>query len=282
MYDGGSHIYDAVRSLCIHSVFSAYRYTGKERDTESGNDYFGARYYASTMGRFLSPDWSAKVEPVPYAKLDNPQSLNLYAYVANNPLIRVDADGHRIFFRGDEEARKKELQRATETLSSAEKGLFYVKGGRHGTFQLKLDKHAAAQFEGEHTQKFGMLVEAINNKHSIGVNMVTNDQNVSIMGNTRNIETDLGGGITRYLRNSQGGFNGNSEVYLSEGKDLEFTTGNNGLLITTTTGLKFDHEVLGHARLAAEGLPHREPAAVGVENQIRQENMMDQRPVPQQ
>jgi RHS repeat-associated protein len=69
-------------------------FTGKERDSESGNDYFGARYYASSMGRFLSPDWSAKVVPVPYAKLDNPQSLNLYAYVGNNPLIHVDADGH--------------------------------------------------------------------------------------------------------------------------------------------------------------------------------------------
>jgi RHS repeat-associated protein len=68
--------------------------TGKERDTESGNDYFGARYYASTMGRFLSPDWSAKEEPVPYAKLDNPQTLNLYNYMRNNPLAGVDADGH--------------------------------------------------------------------------------------------------------------------------------------------------------------------------------------------
>lgn len=68
--------------------------TAKERDAESGNDYFGARYYASTMGRFLSPDWSAKVAPVPYAKLDDPQSLNLYAYVRNNPLNRADADGH--------------------------------------------------------------------------------------------------------------------------------------------------------------------------------------------
>jgi len=73
---------------------SQFRFTGKERDAESGNDYFGARYYASSMGRFLSPDWSAKVEPVPYAKLDNPQSLNLYAYVGNNPLGRIDADGH--------------------------------------------------------------------------------------------------------------------------------------------------------------------------------------------
>jgi len=68
--------------------------TGKERDAESGNDYFKARYYSSAMGRFMSPDWSAKYEPVPYAKLDNPQTLNLYAYVGNNPLTKVDADGH--------------------------------------------------------------------------------------------------------------------------------------------------------------------------------------------
>jgi RHS repeat-associated protein len=71
-----------------------FHFTGKERDVESGNDYFGARYFASTMGRFLSPDWSAKAEPVPYAKLDDPQSLNFYAYVRNNPLSRVDVDGH--------------------------------------------------------------------------------------------------------------------------------------------------------------------------------------------
>jgi RHS repeat-associated protein len=71
-----------------------HHFTGKERDSESGNDYFGARYYASSMGRFMSPDWAAKIMPVPYAKLDDPQSLNLYAYVGNNPLGRVDADGH--------------------------------------------------------------------------------------------------------------------------------------------------------------------------------------------
>ena len=68
--------------------------TGKERDTESGNDYFGARYYSSAMGRFMSPDWSAKIEPVPYAKLGDPQSLNLYAYVRNNPLSLTDPNGH--------------------------------------------------------------------------------------------------------------------------------------------------------------------------------------------
>jgi RHS repeat-associated protein len=59
-----------------------------------GLDYFGARYYGSALGRFTSPDWSAVPQPVPYAKLGNPQSLNLYAYVGNNPLTRFDPDGH--------------------------------------------------------------------------------------------------------------------------------------------------------------------------------------------
>lgn len=68
--------------------------TGKEHDAESGNDYFGARYYNSPMGRFMSPDWSAKAEPVPYAKMGNPQTLNLYAFVGNNPISHVDVDGH--------------------------------------------------------------------------------------------------------------------------------------------------------------------------------------------
>jgi RHS repeat-associated protein len=81
---------------CLFSAASGHCsiFTNKERDSESGNDYFGARYYASTMGRFLSPDWSAKVEPIPYSKLDDPQSLNLYAYVLNNPLTKSDPDGH--------------------------------------------------------------------------------------------------------------------------------------------------------------------------------------------
>ena len=73
---------------------SKLHYTGKERDSESGNDYFGARYLSSNVGRFLSPDWSKNPQGVPYADYTNPQSLNLYAYVNNNPLTGVDKDGH--------------------------------------------------------------------------------------------------------------------------------------------------------------------------------------------
>lgn len=76
------------------ACFLQSRFTGKERDAESGNDYFPARYYASSMGRWLSPDWSAKADPIPYATMDNPQSLNLYAYMDNRPLNGIDAEGH--------------------------------------------------------------------------------------------------------------------------------------------------------------------------------------------
>jgi RHS repeat-associated protein len=64
-------------------------FTGKERDSESGNDYFKYRYYASSMGRWLSPDPSGMT----HVNLANPQELNLYNYVGNNPLTRADLDG---------------------------------------------------------------------------------------------------------------------------------------------------------------------------------------------
>ncbi len=71
-----------------------YKFTGKERDAESGLDYFGARYYSSITSRWLTPDWSAAPVPLPYADLHDPQTLNLYGYVRNNPLSRADKDGH--------------------------------------------------------------------------------------------------------------------------------------------------------------------------------------------
>ncbi|MGH9566248.1 MAG: RHS repeat-associated core domain-containing protein, partial [Candidatus Angelobacter sp.] len=70
------------------------KFTGQYRDTESQLDYFGARYYSNVMGRFMSPDWAAKPVTVPYAEFGDPQSLNLYGFVGNSPVNRVDADGH--------------------------------------------------------------------------------------------------------------------------------------------------------------------------------------------
>jgi RHS repeat-associated protein len=73
---------------------SDMHFTGKPRDTEDNLDYFGARYYGSSLGRFMTPDWAGKPTAVPYANYGDPQSLNLYAYVRNNPVSGIDPDGH--------------------------------------------------------------------------------------------------------------------------------------------------------------------------------------------
>jgi RHS repeat-associated protein len=63
------------------------KFTAKERDSESGLDYFGARYFSSGVGRFESADtFNNKL-------LQNPQDLNLYVYTINNPLRYVDPNG---------------------------------------------------------------------------------------------------------------------------------------------------------------------------------------------
>ncbi len=81
-------IYDCTPHFVHLYCLNASRYTGKERDTESGLDYFGARYYGSSIGRWMSPDpsnWGVDFY--------NPQTWNHYSYVGNNPLSNTDPNG---------------------------------------------------------------------------------------------------------------------------------------------------------------------------------------------
>ena len=109
----------------------------KERDVETGLDYFLARYYSSIQGRFTS------IDPVNYqAMLDpgKPQSWNAYAYVNNNPLNRIDPDGKGFWekfknwvngygFQSDEAVQAEEVQRRAElgrVAASTPTNLLYV------------------------------------------------------------------------------------------------------------------------------------------------------------
>jgi RHS repeat-associated protein len=77
------------------------------RDAETGLDYFGARYFSAAQGRFTTPDEfkGGIVDPftgqdietntaLPYADITDPQTLNKYAYVRNNPQRYIDPTGH--------------------------------------------------------------------------------------------------------------------------------------------------------------------------------------------
>lgn len=75
-YNGAGQEIDAEECL------NPWRYSSKRVDAETGFTFFGRRYYASDLGRWISPD------PLGYA-----DHSNLYAYVHNNPLCYADPDG---------------------------------------------------------------------------------------------------------------------------------------------------------------------------------------------
>lgn len=85
-YESDFYPFGDERMPTINACSQNYKFTGKERDSESSLDYFGARYYASGLGRFTSRDTG----PFDW---NDPQTLNRYAYTRNNPLRFVDPTG---------------------------------------------------------------------------------------------------------------------------------------------------------------------------------------------
>ena len=119
------------------------KFTLKERDIETGLDYFGARYLSSTQARFTS------VDPVfiTLERLIDPQRLNLYSYAKNNPLRFVDADGMDLAIDAEteEEARRKyELFQKGLTKDDRSHTHFVVGNGKDGyekgQFYVQIDK----------------------------------------------------------------------------------------------------------------------------------------------
>jgi RHS repeat-associated protein len=80
------------REVGVSTDGETHKFTGKERDVETGLYNFGARYYHEAHGRFMS------VDPTKLARgrLGDPQRLNLYSYVRNNPLLYIDPDGEEL------------------------------------------------------------------------------------------------------------------------------------------------------------------------------------------
>jgi len=89
--------------------------TLKERDIETGLDYFGARYYASTQGRFTSAD-----PLLSSGSVYSPQSWNRYSYTGNNPLRYTDPFGLYVY---DPNATKDERKKFEEALKKAQSAL---------------------------------------------------------------------------------------------------------------------------------------------------------------
>ena len=106
--------------------------TLKERDIETGLDYFGARYYASTQGRFTSPDPLFLQEEM----LSDPQRFNLYGYVRNTPLTLIDPTGEAIELTGNENDRAKKLELLRKMVGNEAGAYLYENKAEDGKFYV--------------------------------------------------------------------------------------------------------------------------------------------------
>ena len=146
-------------------------FTGHERDAESGLDYMMARYYSSSMGRFMAVDPSrASVDT------SDPQSWNRYAYVQNNPLALVDLDG--------KEARlgtgvTHTLATAKQMVPKADRAAITSATDKGGVTRLKVDNsHKSSD------PNFKMLQQVANSPGVVQINQTapTTPINMSIGG----------------------------------------------------------------------------------------------------
>jgi len=103
------------------------KFTSKERDAETGLDFFGARYMSSAQGRFTSPD-----APFVDQHILDPQSWNLYSYGRNNPLLYVDPSGNAIELLGDEDERKKALKVLADSVGEKAGNKLYINDVKDG------------------------------------------------------------------------------------------------------------------------------------------------------
>lgn len=94
--------FGGIQKTWVSTYDPVLKFSGKEREPSNEMDYFGARYYAHTRYRWLSPD---PLVPVDVAFSD-PQGWNLYSYVRNNPLSNIDPAGLYTFENGTPEQQK--------------------------------------------------------------------------------------------------------------------------------------------------------------------------------
>jgi RHS repeat-associated protein len=249
------------------------QFTGKERDAETGLDYFGARYLSGAQGRFTVPDRPfADQTPI------SPQSWNLYSYARNNPLKYIDPTGQAIQLMGTtEEERKKELEAVQASLiNSSMAGNLYInpeldKNGKEtGRFFVGI-RGDAEEFAAAGDLESAMA-EVVGSKNIVQFGL---DSEVTLKGNflenlfgsnTKDVGAAFGGAVTIKPTSTITGL----IQTVIDPNDLRSGRTN---VPTPTLGEAVAHDLLGHAlglvRDPEIGLRHTNQMSNDAENAAR-------------
>jgi RHS repeat-associated protein len=184
-----------------------HKFTGKERDSESGLDNFGLRYMGSNLGRFMSPDSIANDW-----ELRNPQTWNRYAYARNNPLIYVDPDGAAVeLICSGGNADQCKAQREAEL-----KALQNAVGNKDAASRLYINEVK----DGDNTRYFvgikgdvGDFMKLGDSAHDLA--NIVQDKQVVEFGLTKNDLSQWGGAVTYAAGEAPGGSNQNVRVLVN-------------------------------------------------------------------
>ena len=220
-----------------------FRFTGHERDDESGLDYMLERSYAYNIGRFFRPDPMQGEYP----------GISPYAYAANNPLKYVDPDGRRIRLLGGKSARNWLFSLIAKNLTQQERenvGIKYDKG--RSEFRV----WTTAGYEGT-SKAFGYLREVVNHPAYVDIRM---GESIVNTDGQFDVSKKYSGGVTQL------GKDGSSVVTISP-------RGNTTDRVANPDHIVLAHEVFGHSRLHQKGDSEARSETVpnAVEAEIRKE-----------
>lgn len=177
------------------------RYTGKERDTESGLDNFGARYDSSSMGRFMTPDPSN-------IGVDrrNPQSWNAYSYSLDNPLNLTDPTGLYVCEDSTKCASEND-QKFAKSLADAQTAANNLTGDDKAAAQRAIDAYGAqgvdngvnVRFDVNVTSGTGVTeVSGVANGENDKENHNPNKQNINVTFNPDAVGKDQSAGLVAH------------------------------------------------------------------------------------
>jgi RHS repeat-associated protein len=246
------------------------KFTGYERDGETGLDYAQARMFGSGLGRFTSPDPYKIVAEVQHEKdedkadaklkkyLGKPQQWNQYVYAINNPLKYVDPTGEVIELTGTQAEQNKAKARIRALLGEDRWKLVNESGGAcseaspNGSTRLSIDAEALKAMskigDNQSNKDFSFVMGAIlNSRDTVEFKIAKTYTNAN--GETKSVTGyELGGAGTLNTWESQ---TRNIQIFLapdaSGAAENAFTSGGGGNKFTGGPKLTFeDEEVLAH------------------------------------
>jgi RHS repeat-associated protein len=264
------------------------KFTSKERDAETGLDYFNARYYSSAQGRFTGVDpyninleRQLKTDPQEAGLLfrdylSNPQQWNRYTYALNNPLAYIDPTGEAIELVGNEKERQKQLEALRKVVGEKAGAYLYENTVTDNDGNTKY-------FVGIYTNGpsgNGPAFEKINEAAGEVSAIITEApiQRIGVVSEGTRVTDDFGNSVTigsldkGYTPGATGVVGGVTTSYILDpatnpGKLPGFVM-SDGKPSQPTTGELLGHE-LGHGRAQVTRDPNSNAASLRLENKVR-------------